>query len=156
MNDRGMGGISGTDDLRLIAFPLGGLGNRSVIFSSTVMLLVSLGSGLARVDAPLGRGGRGGSCVGLPGADERKDFLPKEPADLLRLWLGVGLWAGESAAFRGMGRGRLTTEAAGDPGMGAVLAASTVAPLMIVSTPRGSLYSMLFTNRMVLCCDPES
>jgi len=84
--DAGMRGTSGTDDLRLIALALGGLGNIRVTFSSKVMLLVSFGCGLDGRAALFGREGRGGSCVGLPAVEARSDFLPiKEPPDLLRL-----------------------------------------------------------------------
>jgi hypothetical protein len=90
--DTGMRGTSGTDDLRLTASPLGGLGNSRVTFSSNVILLVSLGRGLAAVIALLGRVGRGGSRVGLPGDEARRDFRPtKELPDLLRLWFMAGL-----------------------------------------------------------------
>jgi hypothetical protein len=82
----GMRGTSGTDDRRLMAFPLGGLGNMRVTFSSNVMLLVSLGCGLAGIVALLGRVGRGGSCVGLPGDEASRDFLPiTDPPDLVLL-----------------------------------------------------------------------
>lgn len=124
------------------------------------MLLVSFGCGLDGMVALLGRAGRGGSCVGLPAVEASSDFRPtKEPPDLLRRWPGEGLaWAGESAAFRGIGRGRLTTDAEvpGVSGAGTCFAAGLPAPLRMASTASGSLYSMLFTNRMVRCCEPGS
>jgi hypothetical protein len=79
-------GTDGTEDIGLTVFPLVvELGNSKIIFSSTVMLLVSLGCGLDGMVALMGGGGRGGRLVGLPGADVRKDFLPREPPDLLLL-----------------------------------------------------------------------
>ena len=86
-NEAGSGGISGTEDLRLfVAPPLGGAGKNRVIFSSKVMLLVSLGSGLSGMPAVFGGGGRGGSCVGLPGLDWKMDLrLMMEPPDFERL-----------------------------------------------------------------------
>ncbi|KAL1837808.1 hypothetical protein VTK73DRAFT_4552 [Phialemonium thermophilum] len=105
-NDSGMGGIWGGLDTRLAVVVLrlaagdGEEAYRSVIFSSTVMLLVSLGWGREDDDddddddgkttpvapALLGGGGSGGSCVGLPGVDDiRMDFLlSTEPPDWLR------------------------------------------------------------------------
>jgi hypothetical protein len=156
-----MRGTSGTDDLRLAALALGGVGNIRVTFSSNVMLFVLFGCGLDAIDALLGSEGRGGSRVGLPGDEARRDFLPiSEPPDLLRLWARAGLdCAGESAAFRGIGRGRLTTDAVrptvSETGA-AVFVAGLPAVLMIASTARGSLYWMLFRKRMVRCCDPGS
>jgi hypothetical protein len=144
----------------LIALELGGLGNRSVTFSWKVMLFVLLGCGLAPTVALLGRTGRGGSVVGLPGDGARRDFLPiTEPPDLVRRWLSAGLdSAGESAGFRGIGRGRLTTdrEVPGVSATGAGFVEGWPAVLMMAWTIAGSLYSMLFTNRMVRCCDPGS
>jgi hypothetical protein len=157
-----MRGTSGTDDLLLMDLSaLGGLGKKKVIFSSSVMLLVSLGCGRTDTVALLvgrpGKGGRGGSCDGLPGVvvDLRRDVLPtREPLDFVRLWIRSG--------FRGMGRGRWTTESdvpgvqETGAGAGAGLVEPWPAPLMMASTTAGSLYSMLLTNRIVLCCDPDS
>jgi hypothetical protein len=142
-----------------MAFELGGLGNISVTFSWKVMLLVLLGCGLAPTVALLGRTGRGGSVVGLPGDGARRDFLAiRDPPDLVRRWLSAGLdCADESDGFRGIGRGRLTTDRE-VPGVSATGAGFEGWPavLMIASTMAGSLYWILLTNRMVRCCDPGS
>lgn len=80
-------GSEGTEDLRFrVVIAPGGAGKSSWIFSSNVILFVLFGKRRIKLAALVGGGGKGGSCVGLPGADIRNDLrrITEEP-DLLRL-----------------------------------------------------------------------
>lgn len=73
-------------------FTFGGAGNNNSIFSSKVMLLVSLGSNLFKPAAVVGGAGNGGSVVGLPGLPPKMLFREgvRLDPDLLLRCPGLG------------------------------------------------------------------
>jgi hypothetical protein len=111
MNTEGTRGRDGTDDLRLcLETGPGGAGKSSWIFSSNVMLFVLFGNKRINLAALVGGGGSGGSSVGLPGLDIKKDFrTTMDEPDLLRLCPGDGSLGNNARCFsvsRLYGRGR--------------------------------------------------
>jgi hypothetical protein len=90
----GTRGIDGTDERRVASgCTPGGAGKSSSIFSSVVILFVSLYKSFVRNLALVGGKGNGGRLLGLPGLERNIEVLVLElidDPDLVRLWPGEG------------------------------------------------------------------